>query len=143
MPAEAETVVPPAGHESADVGGRFIGSAFGLLIASLAVVTLCVLWLFPMPSTDRTLRTPLPVFPAPRLQPSPREEMQRFLAEERAQLTSYGWVDKSHDIVRLPVDLAMKEIAQRGIADWPTPAGPSAKNSTPSATPSSATDAPR
>lgn len=143
MSAKAETIVPPAGHENADVGGRFIASAFALLIVSLAVVMVCVLWLFPFPNTDRTLNTPLPFYPEPRLQPSPRQEMQRFLAEERAQLTSYGWVDKSHGIVRLPVDVAMEEIARRGISDWPTASGQSAKNAAPSFGPTTAMDGTR
>jgi hypothetical protein len=121
---EGELVLPPAAHERAELGRRFIGGAFGVLLLSLLIVTLGVLWLFPLPGTDRTLQVPLPPYPEPRLQPSPRQEMQRFLAAESEQLTTYGWVDKAHQIVRIPIDVAMKRVAERGIPDWPTTANP-------------------
>lgn len=117
---DGELLLPPAEHEGVDVGRRFIGAAFALLLVSLAVVTVGTLWLFPLPQTDRTLNTPLPVYPEPRLQASPRQEMQRFLAEETDQLSTYGWIDKTHGIVRLPIDVAMGKVAQRGIPGWPT-----------------------
>ena len=117
---EGELILPAAAHEPADIGRGFIGCAFGLLLISLAIVTLGVLWLFPLPGTDRTLHTPLPVYPAPRLQPNPRQEMQRFLAAEQAELKTYGWIDKANGIVRIPIDVAMDEIAWRGIAGWPS-----------------------
>lgn len=118
--SEGKLVLPAAAHEGADFGRRFIGGAFGLLMLSLAIVTLGVLWLFPLPGTDRTLNSPLPIYPDPRLQVSPRQEMQRFLAAEYEQLTTYGWVDKDHQIVRIPIDVAMNRIAQTGIPGWPT-----------------------
>ena len=93
---------------------------------SLVIVTLGVLWLFPLPSTDRTLNAPLPHYPEPRLQPSPRQEMQRFLAAEYEQLTTYGWVDQAHQIVHIPIDVAMNRIAQSGIPGWPESAAQSA-----------------
>ena len=114
-----EIVLPAAAHAGPDVGHRFIAGALALLVTSLAVITLGVLWAFPLPTLDRTLNLPLPLYPAPRLQPSPRQEMQRFLAEEMQQLGNYGWIDKAHGIVRIPIDAAMAEIAQRGIPDWP------------------------
>jgi hypothetical protein len=117
---KSEMIVPAAAHEGADVGRRFIGGAFALLFGSLAIITLCVLWLFPMPRTDRTLSTPLRLYSEPRLQTSSREDMQRFRNEEMGELTTYGWVDKAHGVAHLPIDIAMDKIAQRGITDWPT-----------------------
>ena len=114
-----EIVLPAAAHAGPDVGYRFIAGALALLVTSLSVITMGVLWAFPLPTLDRTLNLPLPLYPAPRLQPSPRQEMQRFLAEEMQQLGNYGWIDKAHGIVRIPIDAAMAEIAQGGIPDWP------------------------
>lgn len=124
--SKSELVLPPAAHEAADVGPRFIRGAFGLLLVSLAVAILAVYWLLPLPDTDRTLHPPLPLYPEPRLQPSPREEMQRFLAEEQKQLTAYGWVDKEHGIVHIPIDVAMNKVAHGGIPGWPTSSDQSA-----------------
>ena len=128
---EPELILPAAAHEGRDVGPRFIAGAFALLIVSLAVITLSVLWLFPMPSLDRTLRGSLPTYPQPHLQPSPRQEMQRFRAEEMLELNTYGWIDKQHGIVHLPIDVAMDEIAKRGIPGWPTPPAQSADGAAP------------
>src|SRR5690348_7403040 len=50
--SEGELILPAAAHEPADIGRGFIGGAFGLLLVSLAVVTLGVLWLFPLSGTD-------------------------------------------------------------------------------------------
>ena len=127
---QGELILPAAAHEPADIGRRFIGGAFGLLLVSLAVVTLGVLWLFPLPGTDRTLHTPLPVYPEPGLQPNPRQEMQRFSAAERAELMTYGWIDKTHGIVRIPIDVAMDKVARSRIPGWPDSAAPAAASPT-------------
>jgi hypothetical protein len=127
---EGELILPAAAHEPADIGRGFIGGAFGLLLVSLAVVTLGVLWLFPLPGTDRTLHTPLPVYPEPRLQPNPRQEMQRFLAAEQAELAIYGWIDKAHGVVRIPIDVAMDKVARSGIPGWPDSAAATSPTTT-------------
>ncbi len=127
---EGELILPAAAHEPADVGRGFIGGALGLLLVSLAVVTLGVLWLIPLPGTDRTLHTPLPVYPEPRLQPNPRQEMQRFSAAEQAELTSYGWIDKANGIVRIPIGVAMDKFARSGIPGWPSSVAASAASPT-------------
>ena len=140
---EPELILPAAAHEGRDVGPRFIAGAFALLIVSLAVVTLCVLWLFPMPSLDRTLRGPLPTYPQPHLQPSPRQDMQRFRAEEMQELNTYGWIDKQHGIVHLPIDVAIGEIAKRGIPGWPTPTAKSTAGPAPAQLGGTPKDAPQ
>jgi hypothetical protein len=35
------------------------------------------------------------------------------------QLDSAGWVDRTKNVVHMPIDDAMRRIAERGIADWP------------------------
>ena len=110
--AEAERAIPDARHEPSDVSERFIWGALALLLGSLAAIGLLVWWLFPHSVPDRTLRPPLPVYPAPRLQPSPRADMQHFYAAEMHRLNSVGWVDKAHGIVHIPIADAMREIAQ-------------------------------
>ena len=51
--------------------------------------------------------------PAPRLQLSPAEDLQAMRARERQVLGSYGWVDRPHGVVRIPIERAMALIAQR------------------------------
>ncbi len=117
--AEAERAIPDARHETSDVGERFVWGALALLLVSLTAIGLLIWWLFPQSVPDRTLRPPLPTYPAPRLQPSPAADMQRFYAAEMHRLSSTGWVDRAHGVVHIPIADAMREIAKEGIPGWP------------------------
>lgn len=126
------------GHEKSDVS---IGAIvkFGIGLTGAAVVIHFALWgLFryledreakrsrPLPSLVAAglRRTP----PEPRLEPDPILPRRRMLAEEEAALTTYGWVDRSTGIVRVPIERAMELLVERGlppskpmVAPTPTP----------------------
>ena len=51
--------------------------------------------------------------PSPRLQVHPLDDLRQLRTREDAQLGTYGWVDRPHGIVRLPVDRAMALLAER------------------------------
>ena len=53
--------------------------------------------------------------PEPRLQANPVADLDALHAAEDTVLNSYGWVDKSHNTVRIPVARAMELLAQRGL----------------------------
>ena len=53
-------------------------------------------------------------FPSPELQTLPEEDLTRFEAAQRARLTTYAWVDRDHNIARIPIDQAMQLVAGRG-----------------------------
>ncbi len=114
-----ESALPPAGHEPTDVSGRFIVGAVLLVVGFLACVTVGVLLGFPVALRDKTMPTPLPVFPAPDLQAAPRTDMQRFRAAKLAALNGAGWTDEAHGIAHIPIDDAMRLVAHEGIAGWP------------------------
>jgi hypothetical protein len=63
--------------------------------------------------------------PAPRLQDRPDLDLQDVRAREDRILNTYGWVDKSRGIVRIPVDEAMKLVAEQGLGG-PSAMAPSA-----------------
>lgn len=115
-----EKVLPAARHETKDVAGSVIWVGAALVPGTVIVLALLVLWLFPNAITDRTMNLPLPRYPEPQLQLSPREDMARFHSEEIQQLNSTGWVDKAHGIVHIPIADAMRQVAQKGIPGWPT-----------------------
>jgi hypothetical protein len=54
-------------------------------------------------------------FPGPKLQVTPRVDLQAFRAREEARLNSYGWVDKTAGVVRIPIARAMDLLIQRGL----------------------------
>jgi hypothetical protein len=120
---EHETVIPAAAHEPADVSGRFILGAVALVLGALLVITVGVLIAFPYRQLDRVLRSPLPDYPSPQLQASPRSDMRAFYEREMRQLNGTGWVDRGQSIAHIPIDDAMRQIAREGITGGPTTQG--------------------
>lgn len=53
--------------------------------------------------------------PEPRLQTDPRGDLATLRQSEDAVLNSYAWVDRNAGIVRVPIELAMKLTAERGL----------------------------
>jgi len=93
------------------------GLAAGLILA--AVVSL--LLIFPNAARDENhaLTTPMP---EPRLQTDPVADLKRYKAQAMERLNGYGWADRAHGIAHIPIDEAMRRVAERGIADWPADA---------------------
>jgi hypothetical protein len=58
----------------------------------------------------------------PRLVTSEPLALAEFRAQEDALLASYGWVEKDKGIARLPIDEAMRIVAERGLPKFPPPA---------------------
>ncbi len=57
----------------------------------------------------------------PRLVTSEPAALAEFRAQEDAFLTSYGWVEKDKAVARMPIDEAMKIVAERGLPKFPGP----------------------
>jgi hypothetical protein len=119
----AEPALPPARHEQTDVTFRFLLCGAGVVLATLLLCTFGVMWLYPTSVQDRRLTSALPIYPAPRLQSDPSADLRHFTAQELSRLNSVGWVDKSHGIVHIPIDEAMRRVAAQGITDWPAGSG--------------------
>ena len=58
-------------------------------------------------------------FSSPRLETNERVEIRQFRLQEEQRLHSYGWVDESSGVVRIPIERAMELIAQRGLPTTP------------------------
>ena len=123
-------------YEKEDANTRAViraGIALGLatLVAS-ALVLFLFRWLAereargdapppPMASSMEPGRPP----PAPRLQTLPAQDLTAARAEEERVLTTYGWVDERTGTVHIPIEEAMRLLAERGEAPLPK-AAPSA-----------------
>ncbi len=57
--------------------------------------------------------------PQPRLQTDPSEDLARFLVDEDKRLNTYYWIDKKKGIVHIPIEQAMRELAEEGIDGFP------------------------
>lgn len=119
----AEPALPSARYEHTDVKFRFLACGAGIVLTALLLTTFGVMWLFPTSVHDRRIPSPLPVYPAPRLQTDPAADLRRFTAQELARLNSAGWTDQDHGIVHIPIHEAMRRVADQGIPDWPTSSG--------------------
>lgn len=52
--------------------------------------------------------------PMPRLQTQPFKDVSTLRQEEFDKLSSYGWVDQGTGVVRIPIEDAMRILAERG-----------------------------
>ncbi len=114
---------PGGGYERRDLSVRVAGLFLLGLIVSIGVVFLLMALLFNY-FAGRAARQDLPpsplaearqVPPEPRLLVHGREDLQAMRAAEDSVLHSYGWVDQSAGIVRIPIDRAMDLLADRGL----------------------------
>jgi hypothetical protein len=120
---KSSTTIPREEHEERDVPvGQVFAFAFGLL--GLCVASGLILWGFfallerrarasEPPPHPMLARDVLP--PAPRLQANPQAELAQHRASEEARLSSYGWIDRSAGVVRLPVERAMELVLSEGL----------------------------
>ena len=116
---------PEVAHEGSDVNVRAIlGFAAGLIVAAALIHFIVWLLFLYLSGTETTRDTPdfplaagqaTRVPPEPRLQATPREDLRALRAREEEILRSYGWVDKTAGVVRIPIDEAMKLTLQRGL----------------------------
>ena len=60
--------------------------------------------------------------PEPRLQAEPGQELRQYRGQQEQLLNSYGWVDRSAGVVRIPIDRAIELLAQRGLPSRPAAA---------------------
>ncbi len=70
-----------------------------------------------VPSDTRHVSKDYPqaVFPNPKLEEDEVSQFKSILAGQEETLNSYGWVDEKAGVARIPIDQAMKLIAQRGL----------------------------
>lgn len=141
-PAGLERTVPhpSRGHEWRDADARWILAVilfllvFGLSLHGILAWFLHALNHSPGP-TDRwrplkraELVAP-PRAPIPALQVAPPLDLQAFRAREDAELNSYGWVNRTNGVVRVPIQRAMELVLQAGLparnGTNPTKTGPS------------------
>ena len=59
--------------------------------------------------------------PEPRLQERPFDDWRAMHRQQDELLGSYGWVDESKGVARIPIDEAMKRLAEKGLPARPAP----------------------
>jgi hypothetical protein len=104
--------------ERSDVSLSLAGVLFGgfALVLALSFVAIAV---FYPGSRHGPSDAPRLATAKPRLEIDPAADLAAFRAQQQQALGSYGWVDRAHGVVRIPIDQAMQDVAKAGIKDWP------------------------
>jgi hypothetical protein len=116
-------------HESQDPPIRGILLVAGAVVLT-TVICLATIWaimdrlssLRPMSAASRELGIisapglgPLERFPSPTLQIIPHDDLLALRAREEQELSSYGWLDRTTGVVRIPIQRALDLLAERGL----------------------------
>jgi hypothetical protein len=124
---------PEVDHEHSDVAVRPI-LTFVIWLSLVVIVVFVVLWgtfgyferrearLSPAPHPLAAVEPPPAAAPSPVLQVDPAGDLKRMQEEETAILTGYGWVDPQAGVVYIPIDQAIRLIAERGLPARQEPA---------------------
>jgi hypothetical protein len=116
-------------HEETDVDIRGIfGFGAGLTLVLIVVyVVVRLMFVYMDRQASATAAADLPLAaghetrlpPEPRLQTTPRADLQQLRARNEEKLRTYQWVDRSAGIVRIPIDQAIKLTLERGLPSKP------------------------
>ena len=105
---------PDSAYERGDLGLAVIGIVAIGVFALVLLVPIILRGIYRHGSQDvERVQTVVP--PSPTLQIDPRQDLDKFRAEEETRLNSYGWVDRGKGIVHIPITRAMKNAAANGI----------------------------
>lgn len=134
-PAQGPPPPPGPGHRVHDPSAKWLF----IIVGGLFLVGLCLQFILAgmlhllkhqPPSSDawhprRLAAAPAP--PGPRLQLSPAADLKGFRAREEAELNSYGWLNRTTGVVRLPIERAMELVLQQKlpVRSGTNPLGPS------------------
>lgn len=121
-------------HEVGDVPLRPILLFAGVLLLSAVVIHIGLWWLLQswegprelglQPVIPPSFVTPAPMA-GPGVEPFPWAELDALLTKQHERLNSYGWVDREHGVVHIPLARAMQLLVERGLptrANGPAPA---------------------
>ena len=131
---------PEVRFEHSDVdASALLKYGFWLVVTTAVVVVLLWRLYFVFVAREAARQPPPPVMkidpeamsvPLPNLQTLPTLDLTAFRAREESVLHSYGWVDKEAGIVRIPIEEAMRLVAERGLTP-PAPASPEPRSPRP------------
>jgi hypothetical protein len=113
------------GHETRDLNTCGIAAIGCLFLISMAVILAIATGVLSLlsgqlpqlayPPTGLS-NAPAPTLPPqPQLEAVPGQSLEQLRAQEDKLLSTYGWIDKSAGVVRIPITRAMDIIAQKGL----------------------------
>jgi hypothetical protein len=108
-------------YERTDVASAGVAWIAAGLALFVLLIPLIMPFVFPQSMQHRSpVAPPAMSAEAPRLELSPLENLRRFRQSETQLTESYGWSDREHGQVRIPVAQAVKILLNRGLPGWPS-----------------------
>ena len=92
-----------------------LGTVAGVILLRWRFVTLVVVEQRQQPPPPVMKAEVPPQPPLPRLEIDPPTDLARYREEQRKDLDSFGWVDRPAGVVHIPIDEAMRIVAERGL----------------------------
>ncbi|WP_448206943.1 hypothetical protein [Azospirillum sp. sgz302134] len=117
-PPEEDAGNPDTRVETRDTPLWVIGLLAGLAAGLIVLVVVALMFVFPDATRDQP-KGLVTAMPEPQLQTKPAADMRAYRAEAERRLNSYGWVDRQQGVARVPINEAMRRVAEQGIPDWP------------------------
>jgi hypothetical protein len=114
------------GYEKRDANAKWIISIIGSLLVAGLIMHLCIAGVLerlqkkpfsndPWTGTRRGTDTVAQIKSAPHLQLAPAEDLKKFRAREDLELNSYGWINHSAGVVRIPIARAIELLLEQGL----------------------------
>jgi hypothetical protein len=114
------------GYEKRDAHAKGIFGVVAFLLFAGLIMHFCLAGLM-----ERLNKTPVPADQwtgsrrgagaiaaskaVPHLQISPAVDLEKFREREAAELSTYGWIDRTAGVVRIPIARAMDLVLERGL----------------------------
>jgi hypothetical protein len=114
------------GYEKRDADAKWVLGIISFLLVAGLIMHFCIAGVL-----ERLQKTPTPNDPwtgarrgadmlvqpkyFPHLQVVPAEDLKKFREREDAELNTYGWINRTAGVVRIPVTRAMELVLQRGL----------------------------
>ncbi len=105
-------------YEKSDWPIGKIGLVFLGTFLLLLVTPFILMWAFPDSLQDVSRKLTIAP-PPPRQQVAPATDLALYLAEQKRKLGTYYWIDRDRGRVHIPIEEAMKRVAQHGIPGFP------------------------
>lgn len=114
------------GYEKSDANASWIFGIITFLLVAGLIMHFCLAGVMerltkkplstdPWTGTRRSTETVAEAKPVPHLQLAPPEDLGKFRALEETELNSYGWIDRTAGVVRIPIARAMELVLERGL----------------------------
>ena len=114
-----------ADHEKTDIAVKWVfGFVIALFVSGIVIQLIVAGQLSalrrhptapdPWSRIPETRPTDKAVYKFPRLQVSPPADLETFREREESELHSYGWINRTAGVVRIPIERAMELVVVKG-----------------------------